>query len=202
MLAGKPSCGGGLASRAPAPRPGKGKCCRSQAEGGLWLSPSGWHMHAPGLSPAAAKNKSPRHNTAATWETPSKQINETACPRSLSHHWGDQQTNLWSMAARGRGVRIIRFRTCMPYCNKHHRPPPSYQLTTTKRKQDAPPGHTARSHCTSLDGDASGMGLLVRNSQRGTSAHRPHTCARTVAVREATPVLFRPYWKYLSRYIF
>lgn len=74
------------------------------------------------VSPAAGKNKTPCHNTAATWETPSQQINDTACPRGPAHRWGEQ-TNLWSVP----GKQFVSYGVL--YHHNHHRPPPLYQLT-------------------------------------------------------------------------
>lgn len=94
------SCGDRLASHPT----GKGEAPLAPGRGRAVTQSLGLaHTHTPALSPATAKNKSPRHNTAATWETPSKQINDAARPRSPWHRWGDEQTNLRPMAT-GREV--------------------------------------------------------------------------------------------------
>lgn len=97
VQAGTMSCRDGLASHPT----GKGEVPLAPGGGrAVTQSPGLAHTHTPALSPATAKNKNPHRNRVATRETPSKQINDAVCPRSPWHRWGDEQTNLWSMAAR------------------------------------------------------------------------------------------------------
>lgn len=170
--------------------PSKGKCCLSRAEGCDSVPRADTHTHpAPGCHLPQRKIKSPHRKTVATWEKPSKQNNDIVSPRGLSHRWGGEQTNLWSVAAKGKGVRIIWFRMA--------RRTATNTTVLLHRTSETQAGCSSWLHSPRLLRTPSWGSLrhraLVRNTRRGTAAHCPHLGARTAAVREATPTFFRVY---------
>jgi len=85
------------------------------------------HARTGAVTCRGEESKSPRRNTAAMWETPSKQINGTGRPRGPSRRWGGEQTNLWSTAAPGESSHDDYGLHGALRCDSRRRPPPSRQ---------------------------------------------------------------------------
>lgn len=171
--------------------PGKGKCRWPWVEGGLWLSPLGWHTHthSPALSPATAKNKSPRHNTAATWGTASKQINDAAHPRSPGRRWGDEQTNLWSMPA---GREVSEELGFQGHTTLQQTPLSSAAISSWTWAERSSRPHSPCSPPVPGWGCLQHRGLGLKPPGRDPSS--PRTCMSHAGVLpEATSTLFRTY---------
>lgn len=155
--------------------PGKGKCRWPWVEGGLWLSPLGWHTHThthPRCHLPQQKIK-----VLATTRRPhgERRVNRSMMQRTHAALGAAGVTNKQTCGQCQQGERCQRNSGSRGtlHCNKPHCP---LLLLAAEHEQSAPPGHTARAHRRCLDGDASSTGVLGRNLQEGTLAHHAHVC--------------------------